>query len=124
MSNTTDYIIENDITFNDLESGASHSPNQCNLCGKIVDERAIQEQCGFSLCISCDGKYSDEELSEKKVEWYADEFLKVGEKRSLAELATGIIDCETTLSHTQFIGIFDNVLKYKLSKLNKERGRS
>jgi len=113
-----------DLHIEQQESGESHSPNQCNLCGKIVDERAIQEQCGFSLCISCDGKYSDEELSEKKVEWYADEFLKVGEKRSLAELATGIIDCETTLSHTQFIGIFDNVLKYKLSKLNKDRGRS
>ena len=26
MSRTTDNIIENDITFNDLESGESHSP--------------------------------------------------------------------------------------------------
>ena len=113
-----------DLHIEQQESGESHSPNQCNLCGKIVDERAMQEQCGLSLCISCDGKYSDEELSEKKVEWYVDEFLKVGEKRSLSELATGIIDCETTMSHNQFIGIFDDVLKYKLSKLNKERGRS
>ena len=57
-----------DLHIEQQESGESHSPNQCNLCGKIVDERAMQEQCGLSLCISCDGKYSDEELSEKKVE--------------------------------------------------------
>ena len=99
MSRTTDYIIENDITFNDLESGESHSPTESV-------SRAKEEYC------------------KAKVEWYVDEFLKVGEKRSLSELATGIIDCETTMSHTQFIGIFDDVLKYKLSKLNKERGRS
>ena len=99
MSRTTDYIIENDITFNDLESGESHSPTESV-------SRAKEEYC------------------KAKVEWYVDEFLKVGEKRSLSELATGIIDCETTMSHTQFLGIFDDVLKYKLSKLNKERGRS
>jgi len=51
-----------DLHIEQQESGESHSPNQCNLCGKIVDERAMQEQCGLSLCISCDGKYSDEEL--------------------------------------------------------------
>ena len=99
MSRTTDYIIGNDIKFDDQESGASHSPT----------ERVSRAK---------------EEYSKAKVEWYVDEFLKVGEKRSLAELATGIIDCETTMSHTQFLGIFDDVLKYKLSKLNKERGRS
>ena len=99
MSRTTDYIIGNDIKFDDQESGESHSPT-------VRLSRA------------------KEEYSKAKVEWYADEFLKVGEKRSLAELATGIIDCETTMSHTQFLGIFDDVLKYKLSKLNKERRRS
>tara|TARA_R110000796_G_scaffold12954_7_gene42322 strand:+ start:687 stop:986 length:300 start_codon:yes stop_codon:yes gene_type:complete len=99
MSRTTDYIIGNDIKFDDQESGASHSHT----------ERVSKAK---------------EEYSKAKVEWYVDEFLKVGEKRSLAELATGIIDCETTMSHTQFLGIFDDVLKYKLSKLNKERGRS
>ena len=67
MSRTTDYIIGNDIKFDDQESGESHSPNQCNLCGKIVDERAMQEQCGLSLCISCDGKYSDEELLDERL---------------------------------------------------------
>ena len=99
MSRTTDYIIGNDIKFDDQESGASHSHT----------ERVSKAK---------------EEYSKAKVEWYVDEFLKVGEKRSLSELATGIIDCETTMSHTQFLGIFDDVLKYKLSKLNKERGRS
>ena len=67
---------------------------------------------------------SKEELSEKKVEWYVDEFLRVGEKRSLAELVTGIIDCERTMPHTQFLGIYDNLLRYKLAKLKKERGKS
>ena len=99
MSRTTEYIIGNDIKFDDQESGASHSPT-------VRLSRA------------------KEEYSKAKVEWYVDEFLRVGEKRSLSELVTGIIDCETTMSHTQFLGIFDDVLKYKLSKLNKERGRS
>ena len=37
----------------------------CQLCNKLEDERAIQEQCGYSLCLSCDGKYTDEELCEE-----------------------------------------------------------
>jgi len=37
----------------------------CQLCNKLEDERAIQEQCGFNLCRSCYGEYSDEELCEK-----------------------------------------------------------
>ena len=37
----------------------------CQLCGKREDERAIQEQCGFNLCRSCYGEYSDEELKDK-----------------------------------------------------------
>jgi len=36
MSRTTDYIIENDITFNDLESGESHSPTMQRIV--IVEE--------------------------------------------------------------------------------------
>ena len=36
----------------------------CELCGRKEDERAMQEQCGLSLCLSCDGKYTDEELKE------------------------------------------------------------
>ena len=118
-----------DLHIEQQESGESHSPNQCNLCGKIVDERAMQEQCGLSLCISCDGKYSDEELSEKKVEWYVDEFAKVGEKRSLSELATGLIGAEkivSNMSYTLFLNIYDNVLGDLLfdAKLNKDRRRS
>ena len=63
-----------------------------------------------------------EEYSKAKVEWYVDEFLRVGEKRSLSELVTGIIDCERTMPNTQFLGIYDNLLRYKLAKLKKERG--
>ena len=37
----------------------------CQLCGRQEDERAMQEQCGISLCLSCDGLYTDEELKEK-----------------------------------------------------------
>ena len=37
----------------------------CQLCNKLEDERAIQEQCGYFLCLSCDGKYTDEELCEE-----------------------------------------------------------
>ena len=65
-----------------------------------------------------------EEYSKAKVEWYVDEFLRVGEKRSLSELVTGIIDCERTMPNTQFLGIYDNLLRYKLAKLKKERGKS
>ena len=37
----------------------------CQVCGRQEDERAMQEQCGIPLCLSCDGKYTDEELKEK-----------------------------------------------------------
>ena len=91
---------------------------------KMSDLHIEQQESGESHSPTERVSRAKEEYSKAKVEWYVDEFLKVGEKRSLAELATGIIDCETTMSHTQFLGIFDDVLKYKLSKLNKERGRS
>jgi hypothetical protein len=101
MSRTTDYIIGNDIKFDDQESGESHSPT----------ERVSR---------------SKEEDSKAKVEWYVDEFLKVGEKRSLSELATGIIDCEISMSHTLFLNIYDNVLGDLLfdARLNKDRRKS
>ena len=38
--------------------------NNCALCNKQVNERETQEQAGFSLCLPCDSKYSDEELIE------------------------------------------------------------
>ena len=34
----------------------------CELCGKREDERNIQEQAGYYLCLSCDCKHSDNEL--------------------------------------------------------------
>ena len=39
--------------------------DKCNLCGKLEDERNSQIQCGFILCNSCDGLYSDEELQDQ-----------------------------------------------------------
>jgi len=36
----------------------------CQLCGKHEDERNIQEQMGYTICNSCDGLYSDEEIEE------------------------------------------------------------
>jgi len=37
----------------------------CELCGKHEDERNIQEQMGYTICNSCNGLYSDEELEER-----------------------------------------------------------
>ena len=34
----------------------------CELCGKHEDERNIQEQGGYYLCLSCDCTHSDNEL--------------------------------------------------------------
>ena len=34
----------------------------CELCNKLQDERGIQEQAGFNICLSCDCLYDDEEL--------------------------------------------------------------
>ena len=57
---------------------------------------------------------------------YCREFAKVGEKRSLSELATGIKDYEMNISYSLFISIYDNVLGDLLfdAKLNKDRGQS
>ena len=37
----------------------------CQLCGKREDERNTQTQGGYTLCVGCDGIYSDEELKER-----------------------------------------------------------
>jgi hypothetical protein len=34
----------------------------CQLCGKHEDERNTQEQMGYTICLGCDGLYSDEEI--------------------------------------------------------------
>ena len=39
----------------------------CQLCGKREDERAIQEQGEFSLCLSCADVYTDDELIEQSL---------------------------------------------------------
>ena len=36
----------------------------CELCGKHEDERNIQEQMGYTICLGCDGLHSDEEIQE------------------------------------------------------------
>ena len=40
--------------------------SNCQLCGKLEDERNTQTQGGYTLCVGCDGLYSDEELKEFK----------------------------------------------------------
>jgi hypothetical protein len=40
----------------------------CQLCGKHEDERNTQEQMGYTICLGCDGLYSDEELARKMLE--------------------------------------------------------
>ena len=37
----------------------------CQLCGKHEDERNTQQQMGYTICLGCDGLYSDEELQDK-----------------------------------------------------------
>jgi hypothetical protein len=37
----------------------------CELCGKHEDERNTQQQMGYTICLGCDGLYSDEELQDK-----------------------------------------------------------
>ncbi len=39
--------------------------SNCQLCGKLEDERNTQTQGGYTLCVGCDGLYSDEELKER-----------------------------------------------------------
>ena len=34
----------------------------CQLCGKREDERNIQEQVGYYLCLFCSDMHSDKEL--------------------------------------------------------------
>jgi len=42
--------------------------SNCDLCGKQVDERSMQEQQGYWLCLTCNGSHSDAELVEKMKE--------------------------------------------------------
>jgi hypothetical protein len=43
--------------------------SNCQLCDRIVDERNAQEQMGYTICHSCDGKYTDEEIYILKNGW-------------------------------------------------------
>ena len=38
--------------------------SRCQICEKREHERNMQEQCGFNICISCDGLYTDDEILE------------------------------------------------------------
>ncbi len=42
--------------------------DRCQMCHKSVDERSIQNQAGFELCMSCAYNYSDKELTEIMIE--------------------------------------------------------
>jgi len=39
--------------------------DNCDLCNQTVDERSVQEQCDFFLCLSCYNKFDDDELKEQ-----------------------------------------------------------
>jgi len=39
--------------------------SNCQLCDRLIDERNAQTQGGYTLCVGCDGLYSDEELKER-----------------------------------------------------------
>ena len=39
--------------------------SECVLCGKLEDERNIQEQIGKPICNSCNGKYTDDEMRDE-----------------------------------------------------------
>ena len=63
----------------------------CDICGKREDERAIQEQCSLTLCLSCDGKYTDKELVEDhNGEWSLDE-LGVCRDTVIIEIEGGVL---------------------------------
>jgi len=96
---------------------------------KLSDLHIEQQESGESHSSTVKLSRSKEEDSKAKVEWYVDEFLKVGEKRSLSELATGLIGAEkivSNMSYTLFINIYDNVLGDLLfdARLNKDRRKS
>ena len=42
-----------------------YKSDTCELCGKLEYERNTQEQMGYTICLGCDGLYSDEELQDK-----------------------------------------------------------
>ncbi len=62
--------------------------SNCQLCDRIVDERNAQEQMGYTICHSCDGLYSDEELEDKMQykRWRNAHPLRMVDGRSLAEI--------------------------------------
>ena len=44
----------------------------CYICeAKIEDERSAQELCGHTICLGCDGKYTEEEFWEDIYRDYA-----------------------------------------------------
>ena len=82
---------------------------------KMSDLHIEQQESGESHSL-------EEEKAKAKVELYCREFAKVGEKRSLSELATGIKDYEMNISYSLFISIYDNLLGDLLfdAKLNQQ----
>lgn len=46
-------------------NGIQTATLSCRLCGANEDARSMGEQLGVSLCRSCEGYFSDEELQEE-----------------------------------------------------------
>jgi len=46
--------------------------SHCYICdAKIEDERSAQELCGYTICLGCDGRYTEEEFWEDIYRDYA-----------------------------------------------------
>ena len=72
VAHLEDLLRQRNVTIKGLRADLARLTNQtdgltlsCRLCGADEDARSMGEQLGVSLCRSCDGYYSDEELQEK-----------------------------------------------------------
>ena len=66
----------------------------CQLCGKHEDERNTQQQMGYTICLGCDGLYSDEEIEEHGI--HVKE--KISMKGDIGFLSNGIWVDDPTMS--------------------------
>ena len=65
LRNAEDVIRGYQEALQNNSNGIQTATLSCRLCGANEDARSMGEQLGVSLCRSCDGYYSDEELQEK-----------------------------------------------------------
>jgi hypothetical protein len=72
----------------------------CQLCGKHEDERNTQEQMGYTICLGCDGLYSDEELQDKMEQSMNINKLEIGNKVQFAKDTYAMVtNYELDVSH-------------------------